>query len=111
MKQFAVTSADQGGGKAEEIFHDGNYLFPAEPIVAAPPAFELKETLPFGIDAREQVGIFLPYGFNRLQGLKILRKPGAIEQAIPEIGQEPCCPYAARQSAGDAHRIYARLAS
>src|SRR6266568_1383244 len=71
----------------EEIFHDGNYLFPAEPIVAAPPAFEFEETPAFTIGAGEEVGIFLPYGFGWFEGLEILREPGAIEPAIAEIGQ------------------------
>src|SRR6516165_5050428 len=32
------------------------------------------------------------------------------EPTTAEIGEEPRCPYTAGQSAGDAHRIYARLA-
>src|SRR5262245_1001169 len=93
----------------EEIFDNGNHLFPAEPIITAPPAFEFEKAPAFAIDMRKETAVLLPYGLSWLQRLKILGEPCPVKPAIAKISQKARRPHAAGQSPGDAHRIYAGL--
>src|SRR5215471_18357416 len=51
----------------EQVLQDGDHLVAAEPVIAAPPAFELEKSLALGVDAGEEIGILLPNGFGRVE--------------------------------------------
>ena len=84
---------------------DGDDLFAAQPVVPAPPAFELKKAIAFAVHPNEEIGVFLPDGLRRFERLEVLREPGSIEQIIAEVCKEPCRPDTTRQAARNAHRV------
>ena len=91
----------------EQVFDDRDDFLAAHEIEPVPPSFKFKKPLALRIDLGEQSGVLFPDCLFRLQILKILRKPRAIETPVTEIGGKVGQPNATEKPAGYPHRINA----
>lgn len=65
----------------KEILDNGEDLLAAQKVETIPPTLELEKAILFVIDVAESMGVFLPNCFLGFEVLKVLRQPGAAEQA------------------------------
>jgi len=94
----------------EQVLRDAEDFLAAERVVAIPPAFEFDEPLTLCVGMGKEGRVLIPDRLFRLQGLKILRQPGAIEPAIAQIGYHMRGPGPSRERAHHPHRAACRLA-